>query len=154
MKKSILLVSDILKTEYFIDIPVSVKSHKCDFLVPRCSNLEFCLFNNTCQNDKAPSLSLSQKIKFQIQTVLILHKISPQQLLTKHVTGVIHIWHITVCLADIKKKFWLREKSTNILANFTGFYTNWDSFCSKRYKINQVKILVHRALLICSNEFE
>ena len=33
---------------------------------------------------------------------------------------------------------------------FTGLYICWDSFCPKKYKLNLIKSLVHRALIICS----
>ena len=35
---------------------------------------------------------------------------------------------------------------------FTGLYTSWDSFCSKRRKISIITTLTHRALMICSEE--
>ena len=35
---------------------------------------------------------------------------------------------------------------------FTGLYTSWDSFCSKRRKISIITTLTHRALMICSKE--
>ena len=33
---------------------------------------------------------------------------------------------------------------------FTGLYIRWDSFCPKKRKLNLIKTLVHRALMICS----
>ena len=33
---------------------------------------------------------------------------------------------------------------------FTGLYTRWDSFSLKRRKLNLIKTLIHRALVICS----
>lgn len=36
-------------------------------------------------------------------------------------------------------------------ATFTGLYTSWDSFVPRTRKINLVKTLVHRALMICSS---
>ena len=34
---------------------------------------------------------------------------------------------------------------------FTGLYITWDSFCARKYKINLVRNLVHRAMRICSS---
>ena len=39
---------------------------------------------------------------------------------------------------------------TTIYGNFTGLYIRWDSFCPKKSKINLIKTLTHRALMICS----
>ena len=33
---------------------------------------------------------------------------------------------------------------------FTGQYIRWNSFCPKQRKVNLVKTLVHRVLMICS----
>ena len=33
---------------------------------------------------------------------------------------------------------------------FTGLYIHWDSFCSKKQKLNLIKTLTHRTLIICS----
>ena len=38
-------------------------------------------------------------------------------------------------------------------STFSGLYTRWDSFCSQQGKINLVKTLVHRALMISSKSF-
>ena len=34
--------------------------------------------------------------------------------------------------------------------NFTGLYIQWDSFCPQKRKINLIKTLTHRALMMCS----
>ena len=34
---------------------------------------------------------------------------------------------------------------------FTGLYLGWNSFCPRERKVNLIKTLVHRALMICSN---
>lgn len=34
---------------------------------------------------------------------------------------------------------------------FTGLYVKWESFCSKRRKVNLVSTLTHRAILLCSS---
>ena len=34
--------------------------------------------------------------------------------------------------------------------SFTGLYIRWDSFCPKMRKLNLIKTLVHRALMVCS----
>ena len=36
-------------------------------------------------------------------------------------------------------------------STFTGLYISWDSVTSKSWKINLVKFLTYRALIICSN---
>ena len=36
---------------------------------------------------------------------------------------------------------------------FSGRYTRWDSFCPQQRKINLIKTLVYRALMISSNAF-
>ena len=36
---------------------------------------------------------------------------------------------------------------------FSGLYTRWDSFCPQKHKINLIKTLVHRALMISSKCF-
>lgn len=36
-------------------------------------------------------------------------------------------------------------------STFTGLYTRWNSFCPKRQKINLIRTLTHRALMICSD---
>ena len=36
---------------------------------------------------------------------------------------------------------------------FSGLYTRWDSFCPQHRKINLIKTLVHRALMISSKRF-
>ena len=36
---------------------------------------------------------------------------------------------------------------------FSGLYTRWDSFCPQQRKINLIKTLVHRALMISSKCF-
>jgi hypothetical protein len=36
---------------------------------------------------------------------------------------------------------------------FTGEYTKWRSFCDVKRKINLIKNLTHRALMLCSDEF-
>ena len=45
-------------------------------------------------------------------------------------------------------------KKANIKPTFTGQYyyllLRWNSFCTKQRKVNLVKTLVHRALMICS----
>ena len=33
---------------------------------------------------------------------------------------------------------------------FTGLYIHWDSFCPKKQKVNLIKTLTHRVLMICS----
>ena len=35
---------------------------------------------------------------------------------------------------------------------FTGLYTSWNLFCTKKKKINIITTLVHRALMICSKD--
>ena len=41
--------------------------------------------------------------------------------------------------------------STYYKATHTGVYTNWHSFTPRKYKINLIKTLLHRALNICSD---
>lgn len=38
-------------------------------------------------------------------------------------------------------------------SSFICMYTHWDSFCPKKWKINLIKTLMHRALMICSEVF-
>ena len=33
---------------------------------------------------------------------------------------------------------------------FTGLYIRWDSICPKKWKINLIKTLTHRAIMVCS----
>ena len=43
--------------------------------------------------------------------------------------------------------------SVNRKPTLSGMYTRWDSFCPQQRKINLIKTLVHRALMISSKCF-
>ena len=40
--------------------------------------------------------------------------------------------------------------SVHCKPNFTGLYIRWDSFCPNKCKLNLIKTLIHRTLMICS----
>ena len=93
----------------------------------------FCLFNG---EDEAEAFFLS------------LNNLHPalQFTLEKEKDKVLSFLDVSVCRLPLGFFTTVYRKPT-----FTGLYTRWDSFCPTKRKINLIKTLTHRALMICSD---
>ena len=95
----------------------------------------FCLF----KNEKDPDLFLTQLDSMHSSLKFIVEKGSNHRLafldVFEHKTS-------TAFLTSVYRK-----------PTFSGLYTRWDSFCPQQRKINLIKTLVYRALMISSKCF-